>query len=449
MSTEVLVRRMLGLLPTIDLGDNFVTLLANDDLDVEIVSMRTIEEHAAFLQQIVSVFPKRIAKSKWISTLERYRRTRGWAIDSRWTRDEAHKIVLCTAWVRANARRTPHGGHTQGVIDVKKAYLAALEENDSSDEMEDGEVRDADLEGSSEDGEDDEDGEVGEVGDADLEGYAEDGDSEVGPGDELEEADADPEEEADAEEGEEGEEETDADPDDECSMHGDEENEEDEVEADASVAAARRLQKRDSHVSVRSEASLHSEPAASAAAYVAAARPLQKRDSHVSICSSDPGQAATPLDLKDGENYDPVQHRAIIKSKRKGLLKKPAAAGAVIKSKRKGTAKKPAAIEEVSAEKEPTGPVVRAEIERLLPLAGSPQPQYAAGPQVVCQKKVEYGKTIFQIRNKTQNEVIQITLRNYPGIFLLAGHVLERLMHEGYSKEQLSVVKIVMLENPP
>ena len=46
--------------------------------------------------------------------------------------------------------------------------------------------------------------------------------------------------------------------------------------------------------------------------------------------------------------------------------------------------------------------VVRAEIERLLPLIGSPQPVYAAGPQVVSGKKTEYGKKIFQIRNKTQ-----------------------------------------------
>ena len=98
----MLVQRMLGLLPIIHTGDNFVTLLANDDLDVEIVSTRTIEEHTSLLKQIVSVFPKRIAKSKWITTLEKYRRMRGWGVDSRWTRDEAHKIVLCTAWVRSN-----------------------------------------------------------------------------------------------------------------------------------------------------------------------------------------------------------------------------------------------------------------------------------------------------------------------------------------------------------
>ena len=98
-----MLHRMVGVLPIIPEKDNFVTLLANDDLDVEIVSTRTIEEHTGLLKQIVSVFPKRIAKSKWITTLEKYRRMRGWGVDSRWTRDEAHTIVLCTAWNRANA----------------------------------------------------------------------------------------------------------------------------------------------------------------------------------------------------------------------------------------------------------------------------------------------------------------------------------------------------------
>ena len=123
--------------------------------------------------------------------------------------------------------------------------------------------------------------------------------------------------------------------------------------------------------------------------------------------------------------------------------------------KRKGKQKRhvrsaaPEAIEEVSAEREPTKPMVRAEIERLLPLVGSPQPVYAAGPQVVSGKKMEYGKKILQIRNKTQKECIQITFGAFRDRFILAGHVLERLMHEGYSKAQLSVVKIMMLENPP
>ena len=147
----------------------------------------------------------------------------------------------------------------------------------------------------------------------------------------------------------------------------------------------------------------------------------------------------------------PVQHRAIIKSKRKGVHKKPAAAGAVKTGKQKQPVPSaaPVAIEEISAEREPTAPMVRAEIERLLPLVGSPQPLYAAGPQVLCRNLVEYGKKIFQIRNKTQQEVIQITFGAFRDRFILAGHVLERLMHEGYSKEQLSVVKIMMLENPP
>ena len=200
---------------------------------------------------------------------------------------------------------------------------------------------------------------------------------------------------------------------------------------------------------MHSTASLHSEPAAAAAA--ALSRTLQKRDSIVSICSSDPG----PDEFKAGELYDPAQHRAIIKSKREGLSKKPAAARAVKQRKQKAKKKTssqsrpPQEIEEVSAEREPTGPVVRAEIERLLPLVGSPQPLYAAGPQVVSKAVVEYGKKIFQIRNKTKGEVIQVTFGAFRSRFILAGHVLERLMHEGYSKDQLSVVKLAMLEHPP
>ena len=406
---------MVQVLPIVSRGDNLITLLANDDLDVEIVTTRTIEEHAPLLKQIVSVFPKRIANSKWIATLKKYRRMRGWAPNERWAKDEGHKIGLCTGWIRANARRTPHGGHSKTVIEIKKVYLKALatcngeeyNEDEDDDDAESGSGEDGEVgtgedgeageSGSGEDGEDDEleDGEDDDLEDGE---FGEGGDSEVGP--------------------------------------GDEENEEDEEEADADEC------------SVRSTASLHSEPAAAAVAatgtYVALSRTLQKRDSHVSICSSDPGPSGASDEFKAGEMYDPAQHRAIIKSKRKGLSTKPAAARAVKQCKQK--VKGPGAIEEVSAEREPTGPVVRAEIERLLPLVGNPQPLYAAGPQVVSKELREYGKKIFQIRNKTQGEVIQVTFGAFRDRFILAGHVLEGLMHEGYSTEQLSVVKIAMLE---
>ena len=120
--------------------------------------------------------------------------------------------------------------------------------------------------------------------------------------------------------------------------------------------------------------------------------------------------------------------------------------------------KKPRPPREVSAEierllaleiKEPSMPVVCAEIERLLALAGSPQPLYANGQHVFVRIMVEHGKQIYQIRNKTQGEVMQVTRGAFGNRFMLAGHVLERLMYEGYSKQQLSLLKIAMLENPP
>ena len=188
---EELLRRMVQVLPPVCKGDNVITLLANDDLDVEVVTTRTIEEHAPVLTKIVSVFPKRIAKSKWIATLKKYRRMRGWGPNPRWSMDEGHNIALCTSWIRANARRTPHGGHSKAVRELKKVYLKALATCNGQEYIED----DADAEsGSGEDGEvgAGEDGEAGESGsgedgeDDDLEDgeFGEGGDSEVGPGDE-------------------------------------------------------------------------------------------------------------------------------------------------------------------------------------------------------------------------------------------------------------------------
>ena len=123
------------------------------------------------------------------------------------------------------------------------------------------------------------------------------------------------------------------------------------------------------------------------------------------------------------------------------------AARAVKQCKQK--VKGPGAIKKVTADEELSMPVVCAEIERLLALAGSPQPLYANGQHVFVRIMVEHGKQIYQIRNKTQGEVMQVTRGAFGNRFMLAGYMLERLMHEGYSKQQLSLLKIAMLENPP
>ena len=113
---------MASVLPTIEYKDSLVTLLANDTL--ELVTYRTIQEHADLLKAVITAYPERVAKSVWAHALRSYRRMRGWPVDNGWCRNEADKLTLCLRWIRANARRS-HGGHTDEIMDIKRVYLDA------------------------------------------------------------------------------------------------------------------------------------------------------------------------------------------------------------------------------------------------------------------------------------------------------------------------------------
>ena len=66
---------------------------------------------------------------------------------------------------------------------------------------------------------------------------------------------------------------------------------------------------------------------------------------------------------------------------------------------------------------------------------------------VMANKLDQYGKLLMQIRNKQMGDVIQVTAIQFKADLCKAGRVLEHMMLIGYSKAQLQLAKLSMLES--
>ena len=66
---------------------------------------------------------------------------------------------------------------------------------------------------------------------------------------------------------------------------------------------------------------------------------------------------------------------------------------------------------------------------------------------MVATKLVQYGKTLTQIRKKKTGDIIQVTALQFKGDWGMAGKVLEHTMLNGYSKQQLQIAKLAILES--
>ena len=85
----------------------------------------------------------------------------------------------------------------------------------------------------------------------------------------------------------------------------------------------------------------------------------------------------------------------------------------------------------------------------MLQRIGNLKPEYQAQKRgdVVATKRVQYGKMLTQIRIKKMGDVMTVTALQFKGDWCMAVKVLELMMLASYSKQQLQIVKLAILEN--